>query len=143
MGRALKHLASLRLNFRKGSFIDEDNKELANSAEEPAGNLVDIRIVKTKVCKQDRRIGQYTINYNKAIDYLSDTVYMAIKYGFINQAGSYFSLVNPETGELLPDPNGEVCRWQGKAGLLTFLRETPDYFNDLYEAVNESLKTEH
>lgn len=138
-GKALKHLYSLRLFFKKGSLIDENNKELPNRAENPAGNLVDITIVKTKVCKPDRRIGYYTLNYTSGIDYLSDTVDLAILQGFIHQGGSWFTMLNPETGEILQDLHGDDLKFQGRSNLLDFLRDDEDTFMELYEAVNQKL----
>lgn len=139
-GRALKHLHALRLFFAKGSFFDEDNKELPKKAETPCGNLVDMTIVKTKVCKPDRRIGFYTLNYSTGIDVLNDTVDLAIKFDFIVQSGSWFSFINPETGEVMQDNSGDDLKFQGKASLLDFLRDDEDMFEELYEAITDKLK---
>lgn len=139
-GRALKHLHALRMYFGKGKFIDEDNEELTNkNATEPAGNIVDIALIKTKVCKPDRRIGFYTLKYETGIDVLADTIDMAIKYNFLAQSSSWFSLINPETGEILKGANDKDLKFQGKPKLLTFLRDEVEIFEELYEAVNQKL----
>lgn len=139
-GRALKHWYSLRMYFRKGMFINKDNEELTMKAStEPAGNMVDIHIVKTKVCKPDRRVGQYTIKYNDAIDVLNDTVFMAIKYGFITKNGAWFYLVNQETGEVMTGADDAEIKFQGEAKLLDFLRSDDEIFDEIYEAVNAKL----
>lgn len=136
-GRALRHLHALRMYVSKGKFIDEAGEELANkNATEPAGNIVDIAIVKTKVCKPDRRIGYYTLRYDTGIDVLSDTVETAIKYNFIVQSGSWFNMMNPETGELLQNSSNEDLKFQGKTKLLAYLRDDVETFEELYEAVN-------
>src|SRR5699024_10876207 len=116
-GRALKHLHALRLYFRKGSLLDEQNREQPNRYAEPSGNIVDFTVVKTKICKPDRRLGQYTLNYTKGIDVLNDTVDMALRYGYIAQAGSWFQFINPETGEILKDVGGDDLKFQGRARL--------------------------
>lgn len=139
-GRALRHLHALRLYISKGKFIDDDNEELANkNASEPAGNIVDIAMVKTKVCKPDRRIGFYTLKYETGIDVLADTVDLAIKYDFLVQSGSWFNLINPETGEILKDNEENDLKFQGKAKLLQFLRDDVEIFEELYDAVNQKV----
>lgn len=141
-GRALKHLHALRLYFAKGKFIDDDNEELTNkNATEPFGNIVDIAMIKTKVCKPDRRIGFYTLKYETGIDVLADTIDMAIKYNFLVQSSSWFSLINSETGELLKDAEDKDLKFQGKPKLLAFLRDEVEIFDELYEAVNEKISS--
>lgn len=132
-GKALKHLHSLRLRFKKGSLIDESNKELPSRAENPAGNLVQVEIVKTKVCKPNRRLGYYTLNYMSGIDVISDTVFMALRYNFIVQSGAWFNFVNPETGEIIEDAQGNELKFQGRAKLLEFLREDDFMLNELID----------
>lgn len=139
-GRALRHLYALRLYFRKGSLLDEDNKEQPQRYAEPAGNIVDITVVKTKICKPDRRLGQYTLNYTTGIDVMNDTIDMAIKYNFIVQAGSWFQLINPDTGEILQDIAGEDLKFQGRAKLLEYLKDDEEMFEELYEAVTNKLE---
>jgi len=134
-GRALKHLYSLRLFCRKGSLIDIDNSELKQSAAEPAGNLVDITLVKTKIFKPNRRLGFYTLNYNSGIDVLADTVDMAIKYDLLRQAGAWFYIIEHETGDVL-SIEGEPLKFQGKAKLLEFLRDDTIVFNEIYQKVH-------
>lgn len=138
-GRAFRHLHALRLFFAKGRFIDDDNEELKNSADEPKGNIVDMTIVKTKVCKPDRRVGSYTLKYETGIDILGDTVEMAIKYNYIVQSGSWFSIIDPETGEIMQSMDGDL-KFQGRAKLLDYLRNDEELFDDLYRSVNEKLK---
>ena len=65
------------------------NKELTSRAENPAGNKVAIEISKTKVCKPDRRIGYYTLNYTIGIDTLADTITVALQYDILRQGGSW------------------------------------------------------
>ena len=139
-GRAWKHLCSLRVYFRRGSFINEKNEELKSSAEEPFGNLVDMRIIKTKICKPDRRIGQYTLWYDTGVDKLGDTVFMAVKFNIIVQRGAWFYLMNPETGEVQQNEKGEDLKFQGKPALLEHLRENKVLFAEIYEAVQTMLE---
>lgn len=137
-GKALKHLFALRLYFRKGSFIDLENNELKNNAAEPKGNLVEVNVAKTKVAKPDRRLGYYTLKYDTGIDVLADTVDLAVKYGFIRQSGSYFYIINADTGEVLTDVDGNDIKFQGRAKLLDYLREDEYTFDDVRAAVEKA-----
>lgn len=139
-GRALKHLYAVRMLFRKGTFIDKDNKELNSRAEEPAGNLVMMDVAKTKVFKPDRRVGFYTLSYTNGIDVLADTVDLGIKYDLIHQAGSWYTLVDNETGEIMQDDNEEDLKFQGKASLLEFLRDNDFIFTEIYDKIYNTIR---
>lgn len=141
-GRALKHFYGLRLGFRKGSLLDKDNNEVPNRTEDPAGNRVGMTIVKTKVCKPDRRLGYYTLNYTNGIDTIEDTIDMAVMYNILVQRGAWFQFIDPETGEVLKDKEGTELKFQGKARLLNYLREDKDAYNKLWEEVNTKLMEE-
>lgn len=143
-GRALRHLYALRIYFRKGKFINEKNEELTNSgATEPAGNLVDMRIIKTKVCKPNRLVGQYTIKYDIGADVMTDTIDMAVRYGFIKQSGAWFYIMQePDTGEVMKDAQDNDMKFQGRPNLIEYFREDPDLFEEIREAVNMKLSEE-
>ena len=136
-GKGWKHNCSLRLMFQKGSFIDESCNEIKRSSESPAGNLVSINIAKTKICKPDRRIGFYTLNYTYGIDVLNDTVELAIKYGIINKAGAWFTFIDIETGEFITDDEDEIIKLQGKANVLEYLQENEHLFEEISTKLNQ------
>lgn len=134
-GKGWKHNCSVRLMFQKGAYIDERGNELRRSAESPAGNLVMINIAKTKVCKPDRRVGFYTLNYDNGIDKVADTVEVAIKYGIIQQAGAWFSIIDIETGEIMEDDTGELIKLQGKPNVIEYLKENEYLFTEIYNKI--------
>lgn len=134
LGRMLKHSYSLRIMFSKGSLFDIDGKEVTNSFENPVGNLVNIRIEKNKVTKPDRKIGFYTLSYEYGIDVVSDTVNLAIQLNLIVQGGSWFTVVDLETGELRED-----AKFQGKPKLIEWVNNNEEYFNALYEKINKDV----
>lgn len=117
-GKAWKHNCSVRLKFSRGSFIDDKGNDIKRSSESPAGNIVMVSMEKNKTCPPNRRTGFYTINYEYGVDYLKDLVELAIKYGVIEKGGAWFSIVNPETGELIE-------KIQGQANVNYYL-ENPD-----------------
>ena len=102
-GKAWKHNTVLRLEFRRGKFIDSKGNELTRSAENPAGNIVNVALIKSKVCPPTRRTGFYTLRYDTGIDYLNDLIEVAIKYGIIKKSGAWFEIVDVETEEVLSD----------------------------------------
>ena len=69
--------------FRKGTFIDENGNSLSRGTENPAGNIVNVALEKSKVNSSDRRIGFYTLNYLEGIDYISDFIDVTIKNDLI------------------------------------------------------------
>lgn len=139
-GKAWKHNCSVRLMFRKGSYLDIKGNELRRSAETPAGNIVDISVEKTKICKPDRRIGSYTLMYDTGIDKVADTVDVAIKDGIIIQQGAWFNIVDVETGEYLTDEDDEIIKIQGRVNLINYFKEHDFLFTELYQAVNERIE---
>lgn len=140
-GKGWKHNCSVRLMFKKGSYIDERGNEIKRSSESPAGNLVMIDIAKTKVCKPDRRMGFYTLRYDSGVDVVADTIEVALKYNLIQQAGAWFTFVDPETGELLEDEEGEVLKIQGKPNLIEFLKND-SLFDELKDKLAEIIGRE-
>lgn len=115
-GMAWKHNCAVRLEFRRGKFFDNKYKELTRGAENPLGNYVTVSMTKNKTCPPTRRVGFYTLRYDIGIDYLYDLTEVAIKYGAIDKAGAWFSILNPETGEL-------IAKLQGQAGLCNYLED--------------------
>lgn len=130
-GRALKFALSTWLEFRKGKFIDVDGKELNNSVENPAGNLINVVLKKSKVCVSDRRLGYYTLNYVNGIDTIADYVEIGLQVGVLNQKGSFFDVIDPSTGEILNQ--GKI---QGKVKLREQLAEHKEWI----EVINNQLQ---
>lgn len=131
-GRALKHAYSFRLFFNKGRFVDADCKELTNSCENPAGNIVEVKVEKNKVCKPDRRLGGYTIKYECGVDIYNDTLEVAVETGVIRQGGSWYMMVN-EDGEVIKDDEGKELKFNGKKALFERLGNDDILFSQIYE----------
>lgn len=138
-GKGWKHNCSVRLMFQKGSYIDERGNEIKRSSESPAGNLVMINVAKTKVCKPDRRVGFYTLKYDSGIDIIADTVEVALKYGIIQQAGSWFNFVDIDTGEIIADDEGEVIKLQGKPNVIEYLEDNQYLLEEITNKINSKI----
>ena len=105
---------SARFEFRRGKFFDDKYKELSRAAENPLGNYVMVSMTKNKTCPPTRRTGFYTLRYDIGIDNIYDLTEVAIKYGIIDKAGAWFSILDPETGEV-------IAKLQGQSGLANYL----------------------
>ena len=117
-------MCSLRMEFRKGKFIDENNKELTNSAENPAGNLINVVVLKSKVFPSTRRVGYYTIKYVTGPDLMSDYIEVGLQVGVINQRGAFYDIIDTATGEVLNDN-----KIQGKVALKNELEEHKEWLD--------------
>ena len=96
-GRGWKHTCSVRLLVSKGDFIDEMNVKIPKiRADAPAGNLVDVAVMKTKVFKPDRRRAMFTIKYDYGIDKIADIVELGLQSEVITQKGAYFYFYDNE-----------------------------------------------
>lgn len=151
-GKGWKHLCTFRFIFKKGDYIDENNNSIKRSSTSPAGNLIEIAIVKDKAVKPDRLNGYYTLKYNTGVDILNDTIELACWYDIIRKRGSYYDIIDIETGEILQAQGNikenelgimeqklEDLKFQGKASLLDYLKNNQDLFNKIYKQVNEKL----
>ena len=152
-GKGWKHLCTFRFIFKKGDYIDENNNSIKRSSTSPAGNLIEIAIVKDKAVKPDRLNGYYTLKYDTGVDILNDTVELACWYDIIRKRGSYFDIIDIETGEIMQEEifdgygDGNIpkslgfqdLKFQGKANLLEYLKNNQDLFNKIYKQVNEKL----
>lgn len=140
-GRAWKHACSMRLMFQRGDFFDEDGNKLTTKAESPAGHTIKVAVLKTKVCKWDRKVGTMTLNYTKGIDIIADTVFVAIHLGLIDDSvQGFFKLIDPETGEILVDQEGKEVKIRGKKNIAPYFAEHPQIFKKLYDKVYEMLE---
>ena len=139
-GRSWKHACSMRLMFKRGEFFDEEGNTLTKSAESPAGHVIQVAVLKTKVCKWDRKLGYMHLDYDRGVDVLQDTLDVALHFGFIdNSVQGTYKLVNPDTGELLKDEEGNEIKIRGKKNLTTYFREHPEQWKRLYDMCYEKL----
>lgn len=132
-GKAWKHNTVLRLEFRRGKFIDSKGNELTRSAENPAGNIVNVALIKSKVCPPTRRTGFYTLRYDTGIDYLNDLIEVAIKYGIVKKSGAWFEIIDTETGEVISD------KVQGQANVYALLESDEELLAKVEQLVDKSM----
>lgn len=122
-GRMLKHSYSFRVQFNKGSLLDETGKEVSNSYDTPIGNNVTMKIEKNKVSKPDRKLGGYTLLYSEGVDVITDTVDLGVYLDVIVKSGSWFQY--------------KEIKVQGKTGLVQALKENSNLLDTLVTEVNQ------
>lgn len=136
-GKAWKHNCTVRLSFSKGDHFDEKYTTVAkNNYENPWGHKVQIRVEKTKICKPNRKLGYYTLEYENGINAVMDYMSFAINAGIIKQGGAWFTFIDPKTGELLCDEDGGSIKVQGQRNVSEFLSQNPEYFDSIKDFVN-------
>lgn len=139
-GTYFKRACSLRIRTKKSTFFDDDWNELKSNAENPAGHIIELALLKSKFCRSDRRLSFIHLNYRKGVDILWDTIELAINIGLIdNSTQGSFKLIDPETGEILHDENGEELKIRGKKNLKPYFESHPEEWKKLYDKVYEKI----
>ena len=142
-GTYWRRACSVRLRVKKGKYFDSEGNELSGNAENPAGNIIEIGLLKSKICKGDRRLSRIYLDYSKGIDVLQDTIDMAILFGIIdNSTQGSFILTNPSTGEVLLDENGKEIKIRGSKNVKPYFQEHPELFKAVYDKVYEIIDNE-
>lgn len=140
-GKALKFYCSLRILFRIGTPVDFLGNELPSSAENPAGYIINAKIVKQKSAPWDRRNGSYYLMAQSGIRVDMDFAKLAVsKYGIIQKAGAWFTVCDPDTGEILEDESGKVIKLNGMAKVFDFLLNNPEYYERLRKRITDDIE---
>lgn len=140
-GRSWKHACSMRLMFKRSEFFDEDGNVLTKAAESPAGHVIQMAVLKTKVCKWDRKLGMAHLNYTRGIDVIQDTIDVATHFGIIdNYAQGMFRFINPTTGEFILDDTGNELHIRGKKNVSDYMREHVDFWRQIYDICYDKLR---
>lgn len=132
-GRNWRHECSVRLGFRQGTPFDGEYKDVKKSYENPYGHRVIINVVKTKICKPNRKLGFYTLTYDHGIEPMHDIIDIAISKDIIHKAGAWFTFIDPDTKEVIKrvdEESGEQedIKVQGQASLMPFLKQEENKF---------------
>ncbi|MFW6133864.1 MAG: recombinase RecA [Planctomycetota bacterium] len=112
-GRALKFYSSVRVDIRRVSTIKE--------GEDAVGNHVRARVVKNKVAPPFRR-AEFDILFDHGISAEGDLIDLAVTHDVVTKQGAWFSY-------------GDTRLGQGRANAAGFLRDNPDLFEQIKQAV--------
>ena len=114
-GRALKFYSSVRIDIRKADKILEGGVMV--------GNKTKVKIVKNKVAAPFKEV-MLTMRYGKGIDTEGDIINLAIDFGVVEKAGSWFSY------------NGERIG-QGREKVREYMEANPDKKEEIEEKVKQ------
>jgi recombination protein RecA len=112
-GRALKFYSSIRLDIRRISSIKE--------GEVATGNRVKVKVVKNKVAAPFRE-SEFDIMFDSGISSEGDLMDLAVADNVITKSGAWLSYKDIRLG-------------QGRENVKQFLRENPDLFEEVRQAV--------
>lgn len=136
-GRAFKFGCHIRMSIRKTKAIDQTYAEIPNKDETFYGQICEIQILKNKATKPDRRISRFTITFDGGVDKLNDIFEMCVTFGIISKSGAWYSIDNEE-GE--PETyNGTSLKFQGKPKFIAFLKENPEFADQLLEKLENKM----
>ena len=114
-GRALKFYSSVRIDIRKADKILENGVMV--------GNKTKVKIVKNKVAAPFKEV-MLTMRYGKGLDTEGDIINLAIDFGVVEKAGSWFSY------------NGERIG-QGREKVREYMEANPDKKGEIEEKVKQ------
>lgn len=140
-GKALQFYASLMMQFRIGAPVDFLGNELPQSAENPAGYIINVKLTKQKSAPFDRKNASYHLMAQSGIRVDMDFADLAVnKYQIIRKSGAWYTLCNANTGEILEDESGKPLKLQGMARVLDYLQQNPEYFKDLQDYIMRDIE---
>lgn len=140
-GRTWKRACMGRFRFKQGDFFDEEGNIVAKKdAQSPAGHIIEMYVMKTKICKWDRKLGMLHLNYSRGVDLLQDTIDVATFFGLIdNSTQGTFKIIDPDTGEIMLDEEGKEIKIRGKKNVKPYFEENLWLWDKLYKKVYEML----
>lgn len=143
-GKAPAYMASIRvrcgtrtltkgdeMNYTKDDGLDSD------------GFRLKFKIIKNKCDPINRAGGFVTYRLDTGVDTLFDFFEIACKFDFVLRAGSYITLINPATGEMLyypdkKDDKGNPVLMKGyKKDLMAYLRDNPEFAEKYVQMVTD------
>ena len=127
-GSAPKFYSSVTVRFGKRAFTDGDTTDKTDG-EKTDGFRLNFAIIKNKTASTQRGGGFLTYRYDTGLDWLYDTLEVALKYNFISRPNkSRYELVNLESGEIYLDKEtNEPLSFVGKDKVKEYFTLHPDF----------------
>lgn len=139
-GKALKFYSSLRVSFRLGKPVDFLGNDLPMNTENPAGYIVDIRLLKQKTAPFDRKNATYYLMCQNGIAPDFDYVKLAIdSYQLIRKSGAWFSICDPDTGDIIEDSDGKPLKVHGLTKVYDYLHNNVEYYDKLKKYILDDI----
>lgn len=126
-GRALKYYSWCRIKITRG----EDLK----IKDEIIGHELKVHLIKNR-SNRPKTIGKTDLIYGVGYSREKEMVYLAMLAGVVIRGGAWYSVIDPDTGEILT-VNDKPCKYQGEANLILALQENPSLFDFITQKVHE------
>lgn len=137
-GTHWKRMCACRIKCKQGAYFDENDDEVKSTYSNPAGHIIEVYLQKTKFCRRDRKLAYVHLNYTKGIDLIWDLIEVAKVVGLIDDSvQGTFKFIDPDTGEVIVDSNGEPVKIRGKKNVKPYLIEHPEFCKRLYNKIYE------
>lgn len=141
-GYALGYYPSMKVRFGTRTFTLGDKTDLsASKAEGADGFRLKFSVTKSRLGPTNRGGGFLTFRYNTGLDYMFDTLEVALKFGYIQRPSSQsYVLVNLATGEVYRDAEtGDELKFVGKQKLIDYLNSHTDFRAEYFNMLNENI----
>ena len=138
-GEAIKFYSTLRMQFRLGAPVDVVGNELPASTENPAGYLINVKLVKQKGAAFDRKNASYFLMSQSGIRPDFDYAKLAIqRYDIIHKQGGWFTFYDPYTRQVLEE-DGKTVKVNGQIRVYEYLNSHPDYYESVKTFIMEDI----
>jgi protein RecA len=134
-GQSSQYYSSIKVRFGTRTFIKGDKVD-ASDGEGAEGFRLKFAITKNKCGPVARGGGFLSFNYDRGFMWLDDLVEIASKFGFIIKGGSYYTLINLETGEPYLDSDGKPLKNYLK-NLKTYISENIEFQKEYVSMLNK------
>lgn len=141
-GDAPKYYSSVKVRFGNRTFTKEDKVDLADG-ENADGFRLKFAITKNKTASTQRGGGFLTFRYDTGLDWMYDTLEVAMKYNFIERPNNQtYILVNLETGERYIDKDtGEELKFRGKQNLKDYIYSHIEFQKEYLEMLKRHISS--
>lgn len=141
-GDAIKFFCSLRMSFKLGSPLDFLGNEIPQKSENPAGYLINVKIVKQKTAPFDRKLASYYLMSQSGLRTDFEFANLAIKrYDIIRKAGAWFTICDPLTKEPL-EVDDKIVKVNGMAAVYDYLQNNADYYQKLCDFIIDDINNQ-
>lgn len=139
-GEAIKFYSSLRMQFKIGAPVDFVGTELPQNAENPAGYIINVKLIKQKSAPFDRKNASYHLMAKSGIRVDMDIADLAVKkYGIIKKSGAWYTVCDPTTGEVISNEAGNPIKLNGMPKVLDYLQMNQDYFQKVTKFILDDI----
>jgi len=118
-GNALKFYSSIRLEVRRIESIDQ------KGSDDVVGNKVRVKVVKNKVAPPFKKV-ELDIFFGKGVSSISSLLDSAVKHGFIDKRGAWYSKGDEKIG-------------QGRENAIAFMEQNPEFAKEVESKIREKL----